>query len=405
MATLSLMTENDETFSSISNNFIDFYMTDANGDFVKIYLYLVRLFSNSTAVSVADIADHFNCTETDVCRAIRYWISVDVLKFRYDEDGQISGIVLLKLKKPETRKEEPEKIISLTAQLGGRTTSKAAREKKTLTEDATTKAPAKSETVTELASINNAGASSMASEASEASERKAPSMPIYSSDILSSKLRDDNFSYLIRLAETYLNRQLAQKDINSILYYTDELKFSNDLIEFLFEHCATVKKNSNNYYNHIALDWYAHGIKTRDAANLHSQAHNGLVKSIFKHLGLLNRETASTGELEFIKSWQEDFGFSDTIIIEACKRANLNNPGNANFSYINGILANWHKAGVKRLDDITLLDAARQAKNKGGKAGKSGKSDGGFNDFMSHNNKGELDAMSTLFLDEVNDGS
>ena len=98
---ITISTENRETFSEISNNFIDYYMADANGDFVKVYLYLVRLYSCGRPVSVSDIADYFRCTEKDVCRAIRYWISVDVLSFIYDTKGNISGIVLKNISAPD----------------------------------------------------------------------------------------------------------------------------------------------------------------------------------------------------------------------------------------------------------------------------------------------------------------
>ena len=98
---ITISTENRETFSEISNNFIDYYMADANGDFVKVYLYLVRLYSCGRPVSVSDIADYFRCTEKDVCRAIRYWISVGVLSFIYDTKGNISGIVLKNIEAPD----------------------------------------------------------------------------------------------------------------------------------------------------------------------------------------------------------------------------------------------------------------------------------------------------------------
>ena len=71
MKTISITSENGETFSSISNFFIDYYMTSANGEFVKIYLYMIRLQSIGRPVSIQEIADHFQCTQKDVCRAHR----------------------------------------------------------------------------------------------------------------------------------------------------------------------------------------------------------------------------------------------------------------------------------------------------------------------------------------------
>ena len=79
MKTITISTENSETYSSISNFFIDYYMTDANGEFVKVYLYLIRLLNSKQQISVAEIADHFNLTEKDICRAIKYWVPASVV--------------------------------------------------------------------------------------------------------------------------------------------------------------------------------------------------------------------------------------------------------------------------------------------------------------------------------------
>ena len=106
MGYITISTESKETFSLISNYFIDYYMTEANGEFVKVYLYLVRLLSSKSPVSVADIADHFNLTEKDICRAIRYWISEDVLRLDYDSAGRLTGITLLPLHERETANAE-----------------------------------------------------------------------------------------------------------------------------------------------------------------------------------------------------------------------------------------------------------------------------------------------------------
>ena len=43
MADIILHTSNDSGVTCVSNVFIDEYMSDANGEFVKIYLYLLRL--------------------------------------------------------------------------------------------------------------------------------------------------------------------------------------------------------------------------------------------------------------------------------------------------------------------------------------------------------------------------
>ena len=55
----------------VSNAFIDTYMTAANGEYVKVFLYLLR--HEGEEVTVSAIADALDHTEADVKRALAYW--------------------------------------------------------------------------------------------------------------------------------------------------------------------------------------------------------------------------------------------------------------------------------------------------------------------------------------------
>ena len=77
----------------ISNRFIDEYMLNANGEFVKIYLYLLRaLAAPDFDVSVCHIADIFNHTEKDVIRALKYWEQTGLLRLNMDASNQLTNI-------------------------------------------------------------------------------------------------------------------------------------------------------------------------------------------------------------------------------------------------------------------------------------------------------------------------
>ena len=61
MNNLVLSTQHDTNATLISNIFIDKYMPSANGEFVKIYIYLLRAVANSFLnVSISSMADNFN---------------------------------------------------------------------------------------------------------------------------------------------------------------------------------------------------------------------------------------------------------------------------------------------------------------------------------------------------------
>lgn len=76
----------------VSNEFIDQYMAAANGEYVKVFLYLLR--HAGEPVEVSGIADALNHTEADVKRALAYWEKLGLLseeKEEAPEAGKAAG--------------------------------------------------------------------------------------------------------------------------------------------------------------------------------------------------------------------------------------------------------------------------------------------------------------------------
>ena len=328
METITISTRNHETYSAVSNFFIDYYMTEANGEFVKVYLYLVRLLNSGRALTISDIADHFNLTQKDICRAIKYWIKEEVLQLEYNSDNVLTGITLLPLSARPTSKEDE----SLLSMLGIDDTKK-------------TEKPAKQ---TESAVSLEATEDIMAVTAPAKVKYKA-------AFIEDKKTNDEDFSNLQFQIETYFARPLTQSDLNSILYIYEELKFSPDLLEYLVEYCVTLGKKSCRYIEAVAIDWYKSGIHTVDDAKVASKNYNSIYVSVLKELGIPRRMPTPI-ETSYIDTWYNTYSFNKNIIMEACKRAIITNPQSANFNYVNGILENWHKQNVHKLSDIEALD-------------------------------------------------
>ncbi len=64
----------------LSNEFIDEHMVKADGEYVKIYLMILRLSSSGTQITPDLLADRLELTRKDVLRAIHYWENEGVLK-------------------------------------------------------------------------------------------------------------------------------------------------------------------------------------------------------------------------------------------------------------------------------------------------------------------------------------
>ena len=74
MVNIEILRDYTYTDTIVPNEFIDFFMPEANGEFVKVYLYLLRsMQSHASKCTISSIADCFNNTEVDVILDICYW--------------------------------------------------------------------------------------------------------------------------------------------------------------------------------------------------------------------------------------------------------------------------------------------------------------------------------------------
>ncbi len=93
MRKLTLTNHLQNNTTVLENEFIDRHMVRANGEYVKVYLLLLRHMSvNSVPLSVSEMADFLECTEKDVIRALNYWKKEGLLE--YETGGDASPSVL-----------------------------------------------------------------------------------------------------------------------------------------------------------------------------------------------------------------------------------------------------------------------------------------------------------------------
>lgn len=416
MKTITISTENSETYSSISNFFIDYYMTEANGEFVKVYLYLVRLLSNNCAITVAEIADHFNLTENDICRAIKYWIARDVLKLTYDAKGHLSGIVLLPLHQPQSELKlqsdavsilhasaEPEENIMPQQRFENAAQANVSQQRFENTAQANVSQQRFENTAQTAVSQQIASTVEAEDRFSADTEFTAPPKPKFTKQAMDEKLHDYDWADIVYQVETLFGKQISARDTETLMYIYDTLEFNIDLFEYLIEYCTTMGKKNCRYMEAVAIAWYNDGIKTRQQAKEQSVATNEIARIVFRALGI-RRPHPTNIEMAYITTWSKDFGFTPEIIQKACDKAIAAKPSSANFAYINGILENWNKNNIKTLADIDNLDkayAAKAAKTVPFKATGT-ESPSGFNNFQQTRMDDQLDEMEQLFLKEVN---
>ena len=322
MARLKIYKDKHVDSTVIPNIFIDEYMEDANDTQLKVYLYLIRMLNAGMATSVSDIADKFGHTEKNVLRAMKYWEKRQLLSLEYDEDKNLVGVQICDL----TRQESPSCELKL----------QSAESAPAPTEENTIKEPT-----------------------AEPSAPKAPTFvkPSYSPEQLQSFCNDESIEEILFLAQTYVGKTLTPSDMKTVIFFSDVLHFSNDLIDYLLQYCVELGKKDFRYMEKVAINWAEQGITTPEEAYEASNKYNKSVYTIMNALGKSNSPTNK--EMEYIIRWTRDYGFSNDIIIEACDRTVLATDKHR-FEYAEGILKNWKLNDVKEKEDISKMDAQYQ---------------------------------------------
>jgi DnaD/phage-associated family protein len=193
----------------------------------------------------------------------------------------------------------------------------------------------------------------------------APSTPvipqarIYSADELAVLSAQSDVKEILRITEMYTGKPLKSSDIQTLMFWYDELHMSADLIEYLVEYCISKNHSSFHYMNKVAINWAEAGITSVSQAKGENELRSENTRAIMKAFGISGRNLTD-GELDYVKRWENEYHFTLPIIQEAQKRTILTIQ-KPSFDYADSILSRWHKAGVATLDDITKLDQAFDA--------------------------------------------
>lgn len=313
MGEFTIYKENDGGNTVISNCFIDYYLADANDAQIKVYLYLIRMLTSNQITSISDIADKFNHTEKDVCRALRFWETKGLLSLDYDQHGSIKGIHLIP---PKVQKKEADHGFVPF--------------------------------VTVVPAMETA-----------APQRPSFEKPNYSLDELKEFKSREKTEEIICIAEQYLKKSLSSNDLTSLFFITDTLQFSVDLIDHLLQYCVEKGKRDFRYIEKVAVKWAEEGVTTvADATNVAAK-YNKDVYTIMQALGKNSSPTPK--EVEYINRWTGEYQFHLEIILEACERTVLATDKHR-LEYANKILSSWHEANVCTKEDIVANDSSFHSK-------------------------------------------
>lgn len=412
MTAINISSDIATSFTTVSDIFIDQYMPKANGEFVKVYLYLLRATGSGAGIAtISEIADHFSNTEADIIRALNYWASEGILQVQTGADGQIMGINLcsLSVSGMQAAQSNIQSAVADNAAQNNLQNSVVNNAAQNNLQNSVVNNAAQN-----ISTVNTRMHDSVVEKLkSQTPNKAASSQKEYTLDEIKEFRKNPDISELFFIIETYLKHTLSSTDTNMVLYWLDELHFSTDLVEYLVEYCITKGHSSLRYMNKVALGWADAGIKTVDQAKDDAAAHSQIYYSVMKALGITGRNLVDS-EVSLINKWVGEYGFDIELVKAACSKT-ISAIQKPSFEYTDSILANWRKKDVHTLKDVEVLDANFAKANKASATGSSqstnaangsskpksnnSSSKNKFNNFNQRNN--DYDKLEKLFLNST----
>ena len=283
----------------VSNLFIDEYMKNANDAQIKVYLYLLRMTGAHRTTSISDMADLFNHTEKDVVRSLRYWEQKGLLDLTFKGEDDL---VSIRLCRPAAIREAPDPALRVlpfssqagtsltldrqlaaggsTLQIGSRSAYAACSSGSPVVGRPDSNTSRNSGGITARRSGGIAGSSREDRSGSFRKQRPAeggtPAGEKKPADLLAleSFRLNPGRKQLLFVIEQYIGKPLSMNEIRVIYHISEDLRFSDDLIDYLLQYCVDRGKKDFRYIQGVAENWAKEGILTPAQAESATAAGN-----------------------------------------------------------------------------------------------------------------------------------
>ena len=369
--------DNLPSATMVPNEFIDRIMPAANGEYVKVFLYLLR--HNGEEITPAHIADALELTEGDVRRALMRWQREGLISIPQENGEAVQAA-------PETPVPAVQEVTESISEIEDIVPAAAPAR----AEQIPAAAPARAEQIPAAAPVRAeqipAAAPAPAADAVPAAAASSPAeLPPRKPADFGKLRKDEDFTTLLYVLQRYLGIIFSQTNTDSVAYLYDTLGMSQDLLIYTAEICAERKQRAESegrragdrdwfrYFEKTALRFHGKGIRTAEQAREDDTRYRA---AIFAVMNAFGKDCSYPGQAErnLIEKWYNDYGFSAEIIGEACSIVKLST-GGISYSYADKILNSWHEAGIRTVDQAKDYEVRRK-EGGGAENGQNGRRTG-----------------------------
>ena len=273
--------------TSVENVFINEYVPDAPGVYVKVYLFALMYADIRVIINNTDIAKQLSLKVEDVLAAWTYWEEKGVIRKHYQD--------------PSDRLHYKVEFVDLKEQIYG---------------------------------------------IGDRSKWKKD-QPSKIKDLMDDKELKQMYSSI----EQITGRLFQGKEPVAIFDWIGDYGISTDFIIYAYEYCKKQRNNTRlNYVGAVVKEWAERGLKTPEDIEAHLQDNDNrfyLYKRVMKALGFMRNPTEE--ERRIMDVWFDDLSIDIDGVLKACKKTSgISNP---NINYVNTVLTSNRKKTIATGND------------------------------------------------------
>ncbi len=329
---------------AVPSDVVDKYIKLAGAAQLKVLLWLLRNNCKRDKITANDIATALNMNPIDVKDCMEFWLNVGLFNTNTDNSSDVATVSSV----PPIS----DKVLSTTTVY------------ESLKSDDSQNMYNASE------SSHNLYTSNITTEIKNNMDNYTPPSRTIarvqkpdSVEVAQRIAQDDGFAILVDETEKILGRPLTNNDTSTLLLLHDSDGLPYEVITMILYFAKAENKMKMKYIEALGREWGDSGIDTIEKAEekindiMMAKESWSIACSAF---GLKNNTTPTKKQTEYADIWINKWGYDEAMLHTAYETC-MNNRGEFNLSYINGIIRKWHSEGI--LTEKDLADSKRNREN------------------------------------------
>ncbi|MBE6799514.1 MAG: DnaD domain protein [Ruminococcaceae bacterium] len=178
-------------------------------------------------------------------------------------------------------------------------------------------------------------------------------------------LECEEIAFILQEAELRFGRYLRDSEKSTLTWLYDDQGLSASLILMIVGFAVSEGRPNIGFIERTAVEWVNDGVTDIESAEkrlVDMRNRRSAWRVVETAMGLEHR-SPSKAELETAEKWVNVWGYGRDIIRLAYETC-VDNTSKFSMPYIKKIMSEWHKAGVKTVEDIEKLQKPQKASDK-----------------------------------------